>query len=40
MAESGNLKAHESTYRNILSLFRWSAAGGVIIAFVVIWLIS
>jgi hypothetical protein len=40
MAEKGDMKAHEATYRNITSLFFWGAIGCFIIAFIVIWLIS
>ena len=40
MAESGDMKAHEATYRSITALFRWSAVGCFIIAFFVIWIIS
>ena len=40
MAESGDMKAHEATYRNILSLIRWGAVGCFIIGFIVVWLIS
>jgi hypothetical protein len=39
MAESGDMKAHEATYRSILSLFRWGAVFCFIIAFIIIWLI-
>jgi hypothetical protein len=39
MAESGDMKAHEATYRSILSLLRWGAAACFIVAFIVILLI-
>jgi hypothetical protein len=39
MAQSGDMKAHEATYRSVLSLIRWGAVACFIIGFVVIWLI-
>ena len=39
MAETGDMQAHEATYRLILSLFRRGAVVCFVIAFIVIWLI-
>jgi len=40
MAGSGDMKAHEATYRNITRLLFWGGIHCFVIAFIVIWLIS
>jgi hypothetical protein len=40
MAETGDMKAHEATYRSIMSLLRWGGAAFFVTGFIVILLIS
>jgi len=40
MAESGDMKAHEATYRSVMRLLFWGAIGCFIIGFIVVFLIS
>jgi hypothetical protein len=39
MAGGGDMKAHEATYRSIISLLKWGGIACFILAFFIIWLI-
>ena len=40
MAETGDLKAHVSTYDRVIGLLKWGAVACFILAFFVVWLIA
>jgi hypothetical protein len=40
MAGNGDMKAHQETYLNVMSLFRWAAVGVFVVGAIVILLIG